>query len=77
MNYRELTAELDVRRAEAAEELRDYAQTRVTYLKARWAGLLAAGQIITDEEKTNRIIARHEETIQSCDNWLKINGWEA
>ena len=76
MNYQELTHELSCLQAEAAEEIRAGAQDRVDYLRARMAGLLAAGQTVTDIEKTDEIIARHEETIRSCNNWLKINGWE-
>jgi hypothetical protein len=77
VNYQELTEELHGLRAAAVEDIRFNAWARNTHLKARWAGLLAAGQIITDAEKTNKEIARHEETILSCDNWLKINGFEA
>lgn len=76
MNYQALTQELRCRQAEAAEDIRSYARDRICYLRARRKGLLAAGQIIEDEEKTNEIITMHRETIRSCTNWLKINGWE-
>lgn len=76
MNYRELTDELHGLRAHRVEEIRCHAEERTSYLNARRAGLIAAGQTITDIEKTNEIIERLRETIMSCNNWLQINGWE-